>query len=149
LISTLTAGKRRGINRVEWPMRLPAPKMPAGNSLVLEGGAFFGPRMPEGTYTVKLVKGKDEYTSTVQLVADPRATYTADDRALQQKTVHRLYGMVESFTALTERVLSLRDQATARAAKLTGNDKKQLTDMAGKLDTMHKTLVATREGGWL
>ena len=86
LISTLPAGKRRGINRVEWPMRMPAPKMPGGNSIIMEGGAFYGPRMPEGTYTVKLVKGKDVYTSSVQLVADPRATYTADDRTLQQKT---------------------------------------------------------------
>ena len=68
---------------------------------------------------------------------------------LQQKTVHRLYGMVESFNALTERVLNLRDQANAAAAKLTGGEKKQVGDMAAKLDTMHKTLVATREGGWL
>jgi photosystem II stability/assembly factor-like uncharacterized protein len=149
LISTLPASKRRGLNRVEWPMRMPAPKMPAGNSIVMEGGTFFGPRMPEGTYTVKLVKGKDVFSSSVQLVADPRATYTAEDRALQQKTVHRLYGMVAAFTALTERVLDLRDQATARAAKLSGAEKKQLTDLANKLDTMHKTLVATREGGWL
>jgi photosystem II stability/assembly factor-like uncharacterized protein len=149
LVSTLPAGKRRGINRVEWPMRLPAPKMPAGNSIILGGGAFFGPRMPEGTYTVKLVKGKDVYTSTVQLVADPRSTYTAEDRALQQKTVLRLYGMIASFNSLTERVLGLRDQANARAAKLSGGDKKQLTDMANKLGSMHKTLVATREGGWL
>ena len=130
-------------------MRMPAPKMPGGNSIIMEGGAFYGPRMPEGTYTVKLVKGKDVYTSSVQLVADPRATYTADDRTLQQKTVHRLYGMVESFNALTERVLNLRDQANVAAAKLTGGEKKQVADMANKLDAMHKTLVATREGGWL
>ena len=130
-------------------MRMPAPKMPAGNSLIQEGGTFFGPRMPEGTYTVKLVKGKDVYTNTLQLVADPRATYTADDRALQQKTVHALYGMVESFNALTERVIDLRDQASAAAVKLTGSEKKQVVDMAAKLDAMHKTLVATREGGWL
>jgi hypothetical protein len=149
LISTLPAGKRRGINRVEWPMRMRAPKMPGGNSLVQGGGAFYGPRLPEGTYTVKLVKGKDVYESTLKLVADPRATYTADDRALQQKTVLRLYAMVESFNALTERVIDLRDQAAARAAKLAGGEKKQLADMAGKLDTMHKALVAASEGGWL
>jgi hypothetical protein len=126
-----------------------APKMPGGNSLVQGGGAFYGPRLPDGTYTVKLVKGKDVYESTLKLVADPRATYTADDRALQQKTVHRLYAMLESFNALTERVIDLRDQANARAEKLSGSEKKQLADMAGKLDTMHKSLVATSEGGWL
>ena len=57
--------------------------------------------------------------------------------------------MVESFNALTERVLDLRDQANVAAAKLAGGEKKQVADMANKLDAMHKTLVATREGGWL
>jgi len=139
LISTLTAGKRRGINRVAWPMRMRAPRMPGGNSIIFGGGAFFGPRMPEGTYTVKLVKGKETYSSSVQLIADPRTNYSADDRGLQQKTVRRLYGMVEDFAFLTARVLDLRNQA----------EKKQLAALAGKLDAMHKTLVATREGGWL
>jgi hypothetical protein len=149
LISTLPAGKRRGINRVEWPMRMRAPRMPGGNSIVMEGGSFFGPRMPEGTYTVKFVKGNQTYGSTLALVPDPRTTHTAEERALQQKTVRRLYDMVENFTFLTERVLDLRNQAQVRAAKLTGGDKKPLADLAAKLDTMHKTLVATREGGWL
>jgi len=139
LISTLSAGKRRGINRVAWPMRMRAPRMPGGNSVILGGGAFFGPRMPEGTYTVKLVKGKETYTSSVQLVADPRTNYSADDRALQQKTVRRLYGMIEDFAFLTARVLDLRTQA----------EKQKLAALAAKLDAMHKTLVATREGGWL
>jgi len=139
LISTLTAGKRRGINRVAWPMRMRAPRMPGGNSIIFGGGAFFGPRMPEGTYTVKLVKGKETYTSSVELVADPRTNYSAGDRGLQQKTVRRLYDMVENFAFLTAQVLDLRNQAQI----------KQLTALAAKLDAMHKTLVATSEGGWL
>jgi len=139
LVSTLPAGKRRGINRVGWPMRMNAPRMPGGNAIITGGSTFFGPRMPEGTYTVKFVKGKETYESTVQLVADPRATYSADERALQQKTMRRLYDMVESFTALTERVMAARDEAAKRGDK----------PLADKLDAMHKTLVATSEGGWL
>jgi photosystem II stability/assembly factor-like uncharacterized protein len=139
LVSTLTAGKRRGINRVEWPMRSRAPRLPGGNSIIFEGGSFYGPRMPEGTYTVKLIKADQTYTSTVQLIPDPRASHTAADRALQQKTVHHLFDMVESFTFLTDRVLDLRNQATAR----------KMTDLAAKLDATHKELVATSEGGWL
>jgi photosystem II stability/assembly factor-like uncharacterized protein len=149
LISTIPAGKRRGINRVEWPMRMKAPKMPAGSSIVFSGGAFYGPRASQGTYTVKLIKGKETYTSKIELAPDPRATYTAEERALQQKTVRRLYDMLGDFTFLTERVKLLRDQANARAEKLSGNDRKKLTSFAGKLDEQYKTLVATREGGWL
>jgi len=149
LLSTLPAGKRRGINRVDWPMRLKAPKMPAGSAIVFSGGAFTGPRAVEGKYTVKFIKGKETYTTTLDLVPDPRANYTAEDRSLQQKTARRLYDMLADFTFLTERVRNLRDQATARAEKLSGADKKRLTDYASKLDETYKTLVATREGGWL
>ncbi|HUP60292.1 MAG TPA: glycosyl hydrolase [Thermoanaerobaculia bacterium] len=149
LLQTLTAGKRRGINRVDWAMRMKAPKMPAGSSLVFSGGAFYGPRAAEGKYTVKLIKGKETYATTLELVPDPRATYTAEDRTLQQKTVRRLYDMLADFTFLTERVRTLRDQANARAGKLSGGDKKRLGDFATKLDTTYRNLVATREGGWL
>jgi hypothetical protein len=76
-------------------------------------------------------------------------SYTAEERALQQKTVRHLFDMVEGHTFLTERVKNIRDQAEARAAKLTGADKKPLTDLASKADVLYKTLVATREGGWL
>jgi photosystem II stability/assembly factor-like uncharacterized protein len=149
LMSTIPAGKRRGINRVEWPMRMKAPKMPAGSSIVAGGGALFGPRAPQGTYTVKLIKGKETYTSQISLVPDPRANYTAEERTLQLKTVRRLYDMLADFTFLTDRVKSLRDQANARAEKLSGADTKKVAAFAAKLDEQYKTLVATREGGWL
>jgi photosystem II stability/assembly factor-like uncharacterized protein len=149
LVATLPAGKRKGINRVEWPMRLKAPRMPGGNSLVQSGGTMVGPRMPAGEYTVKLIKGNDTYPSKVELVSDPRALYTAEERALQQKTVRHLFEMQENFTFLTARVMNLRDQANARLAKATATDRKPLSDLAAKADALYKTLVATREGGWL
>jgi len=149
LVSTLTAGKRKGINRVEWPMRLRPPRVPGGSSIVIAPGTMTGPRMPEGTYTVKLIKGDKTYASNVELVPDARAGYSAADRALQQKTVRALYDMVERFTFLTDRVSDTQKQAAASAAKLSGGDKTQLTALANKLDAMYKTLVPTREGGWL
>jgi hypothetical protein len=149
LVNTMAAGKRKGINRVDMPLRGRGPRMPGGNSIVLSQGSLFGPRMPAGTYTVKLIKGNETYTSTVELVPDPRATYTAEERALQQKSARHLFDMVESFTFLTERVMNVRDQAQARAAKVSGGDRKTLTDLANKSDALYKTLVATGEGGWL
>ncbi|HET6372970.1 MAG TPA: glycosyl hydrolase, partial [Candidatus Polarisedimenticolia bacterium] len=59
LVSTLPGGKRRGINRVAWPMRLTAPKVPKAASLVPNFFSFVGPRVPDGTYTVKMIKGKE------------------------------------------------------------------------------------------
>ena len=87
LVSTLPGGKRRGINRVDWPMRGPAPKVPAAADLVPSLFSFSARASPEGTYTVKLIKGKDTYTSKVTLVPDPRSKHTAEDRELQRETV--------------------------------------------------------------
>jgi hypothetical protein len=46
-------------------------------------------------------------------------------------------------------VQSLRDQANARAAKLSGADRKRVVDFAAGLDEQYKALVTTREGGWM
>jgi len=149
LLSTLPAGKRKGINRVRWAMRTPPPRMPGGNSIVFSGGVSLGPRLPAGKYTVKYVKGSETYTQTIELVPDPRLPYSAEDRALQQKTVRALYDMAERLTFLADRAVDVREQANARAAKLSGADKTQLASLANKADTLVKTLVATSEGGWL
>ena len=111
LVTTINGGKRRGINRVDWPMRLTAPKTAPGASLVPNLYSLLGPRVPAGTYTVKMIKGTDTFTSTIALVHDPRSTHTAADRALQQKTVMTLYGMVERLAALVEKIIAARDKA--------------------------------------
>jgi photosystem II stability/assembly factor-like uncharacterized protein len=149
LVSTLPAGKRRGINRVDWAMRMKPPQIPAGSSTISSGGSFYGPRAADGKYTVKFIKGKETHTATIDLTPDVRAKYTTDDRALQQKTVRRLYDLLADFTFLTERVRMLRDAANQRAEKLAGSDRKKLSDYASKLDETYKALVTTREGGWL
>ncbi|MEZ5471273.1 MAG: hypothetical protein R3E90_05785 [Marinicella sp.] len=95
IITTLVAGKRRGINRVEWPMRLKAPKFPPSTSLV---PGFVGPRVAEGTYKVELVKGKDKHYSTVELVPDPRSEHSMEDRLAQQKLSMQLYDAINNLT---------------------------------------------------
>src|SRR5258708_34770923 len=108
------------------------PRMPGGTSSVMSQGSIFGPRMPAGKYTVKLIKGSETYASTVELIPDSRANYSADERALQQKSVRHLFDMTESFTFLTQRVMTDRDQALARPAKLSGADRKPLIELADK-----------------
>jgi photosystem II stability/assembly factor-like uncharacterized protein len=149
LVTTLPASKRAGINRVPWPMRLKPPMVPAANKL--DFGSVFGPRVAEGKYTVKLIKGKNTYTTEVQLVADPRSTASAEDRALQQKTAMRLYDMLGDLTYVVESVADVRDQAKARAAALSKGDDagKAATAFADELEAFRKTLVATSAGGWI
>jgi photosystem II stability/assembly factor-like uncharacterized protein len=147
LLSTIPGGKRRGINRVPWPMREPAPPMPASSTFAGSIFSLFGPRMPEGTYTVKMIKGKDTYTSTVSLVPDPRSKVSAEDRALQRETTRKLYGMLERLTFVADSIVDARDQARARAEKLPKGDalQKRLSAFADAMEGQRTALVATKE----
>ncbi|HEX5757827.1 MAG TPA: glycosyl hydrolase [Thermoanaerobaculia bacterium] len=138
-VATLPGGKRKGLNRVAWPMRAKPPKMPPANSLVMNQYAMLGPRVPLGTYTVKVVKGDQTYPGTVELVADPRSRHAAEDRAAQEKLVWRLYGMLERLTYLADAVADAEAQAQKRGLKA----------LAASLAGLRKELVATSEGGWL
>jgi photosystem II stability/assembly factor-like uncharacterized protein len=151
LITTLPAGKRRGINRVLWPMRLKTPKMPGGNSVVQEPFSFLGPRVPAGTYTVKLVRGDQTLSGQVVLVPDPRSPHSAEDRAQQAKASLAAYSMLEKLTWTDDAALGLRNALQDRAAKLPAGDalRRRTEKLAADLNALHTTLVATAEGGWL
>ncbi len=144
LITTLPGKKRRGMNRVGWPMRLKAPSMPPANALVM---AFQGPRVPEGEYTFKLIKGKEVLEGKVELVADPRNPHPKEDRLLQQTTALDAYNLLGELTFLADSITDLRDQARDRADNLAKKDKAALEGFADDLDTLHGTLVVAGEGG--
>jgi photosystem II stability/assembly factor-like uncharacterized protein len=144
LITTLSGGKVRGINRVDWPMRLPPPKVPPATALV---PVFAGPRVPEGTYSFRLIKGKDTYEGRVKLVADPRSPHAAEDRQLQQRTALEIYDMLERLTYVVDAVIDLRDQARERAGRTSGGTARRLNRYADRLDEFREGLVATSEGG--
>jgi photosystem II stability/assembly factor-like uncharacterized protein len=120
-VASLPGGTRRGINRVEWPMRLKAPRMPAAN-LELGGGVLFGPMASEGTYQVKVIQDDKTYTSKIELVGDPLLPHTAEDRRIQHETLMRVYNSLERLADLDAQVVK------------------------AKRDDLHKRLVATRPG---
>lgn len=149
LITSAPGGKRRGLNRVTWSTRLKGPKVPPATNLVPQAFAFVGPQLPEGTYTVRLVRGKDTLTSRVELVADPRSPHTAADRTQQREVAHRLYRDLERLTYVVDAILDARDQARARVEKLGKTDAlaKKLDVTADRLDELRRSLVTVREGG--
>jgi photosystem II stability/assembly factor-like uncharacterized protein len=149
LRATYPGERRRGINRVQWPMRLKAPKVPPATSLVAQPGAFLGPRVPEGTYRVRLVVGDKAYENMVTLTPDPRFVDTREDRGLQDRTATRLYDMVQRLAYLVDATIDLRDQARARAAGLEAGDRlaRRLTTYADSLDAFRVSLVSTSSAG--
>ncbi len=146
LLTTLPGRKRRGLNRVGWPMRLPAPTVPPATALI---PAFQGPRVPEGTYAVRLTKGKTVLEGEVTLVADPRNPHPREDRLLQQRTALHVYDLLEALTFLADSVTDLRDQAENRAGGLSGRDRDRVEALRTGLAELHDTLVVTSGAGML
>jgi photosystem II stability/assembly factor-like uncharacterized protein len=144
LLSSIPGTKRVGINRVGWATDLKPPKIPPASSVLF--GGFVGPRLPEGTYKVKLIKGKETLESTVTLVADARNPHSAEDRKFKQQVDMRLYEDIERLGYVGDQLVALRDGAKKRAAAASAANKKKLETFADAADTLRKSFVATGDG---
>ncbi len=147
LLDTIGGSKHRGLNRAMWSMRLKAPNVPPAASAAF--GAAQGPKVLPGVYTVKMTKGDQVYTTKLNVVTDPRAKYTAEDRKAQYDLAMKLYGMLDHMSWAVDNILEVRDGANQRAAKLPEGDplRKQLATLATSADQLRSKIVATKEGG--
>ncbi|HLK19972.1 MAG TPA: hypothetical protein VKT81_13505, partial [Bryobacteraceae bacterium] len=147
LVDTLPANSRRGISRVEWSMRMKAPRVPPGATAA--GPTVIGPRVLPGLYTVKMTRGTDTFTTKLNVQLDPRATYTVADRKLELDAAMRVVALLGDMSFDVDRINGVHDALLERAGKLPANDalRKQCTDEAAKVDEIRKKIVATKEGG--
>jgi photosystem II stability/assembly factor-like uncharacterized protein len=147
LVDTLPSNSRRGISRVEWPMRLKAPHVPPAASAAFE--AAQGPRVLPGTYAVKMTRGKETYTTQLVVGLDPRAKFTLEDRKLEFDAAMRAYNLLDDMSFDVDRINGVHDALMDRAGKLKGDEAfgKRLQNLAQKADEMRKKIVATKEGG--
>jgi len=142
----LPAGKRRGINRVAWPMRLKPPKYPPSTALV---PGMVGPRVPEGTYQVTLVKGDKTLTGQVSLVADPRSKHSAEDRQAQQQLSMRLYNAINDLTFTVNQLQDLKKQLGDMKSKLPKSASKKVDKFTGAVDEYVHSVAASGKAGWI
>src|SRR5881296_230131 len=147
LLDTIAGSKHRGLNRAAWSMRLKAPTVPPAATALFE--ASIGPRVLPGTYAVKMTKGDQVYTAPLKLVLDPRAKFTLEDRKAQFDLAMKLYKLLDHMSYASSAIESLRDAATARAAKLPATDalRARLQQLADDSDKLRTQIVATKEGG--
>jgi hypothetical protein len=148
-VDTVAGSKHRGLNRAGWSMRLKAPAVPPAATVL--GEATQGPRVLPGTYTVKMTKGDNVYTEQLNVVLDPRAKYTIEDRKAQFDLTMKVYHTIEHMTYSVEAIEGVRNAANERAAKLAEKDplRKQLQDLAAQCDVLRGKIVATKEGGMI
>jgi hypothetical protein len=135
VIDSIPASKRRGINRVFWSMQVPPPRVPRAAQLAFQSSQ--GPRVPPGTYTVRLTKGGETIEEKLDVVVDRRAPYGAAERQAQFDAVMKAHALFGRMSALTDRI----DAAIVAATKAKDTAK------AARLGEVKKKIVATKEGG--
>jgi hypothetical protein len=147
LLGTIPSSKRRGLNRATWAMRLKPPKVPTAASAA--GGSQIGPRVMPGTYTVKMTKNKEVYTTQLQVVNDPRSKATAEDRRAQYDLSMKLYNALGEMTYAVDRLNVVRLALDDRAAKVPADDplRQRLMAASAQVDELRRKIVATKEGG--
>jgi hypothetical protein len=111
--------------------------------------AAFGPRVVPGTYTVKMTRGKETFTTPLNVSLDTRAKFKPEDRRQDFEAVMRVYNLLGDMSFDVDRINSVRDALAARAGKVKDADPlhKQLVTMSESVDAMRRKIVATKEGG--
>jgi hypothetical protein len=147
LVDTLPSNNRRGISRVVWPMKVKAPRVPPAAVAAFE--ASEGPRVVPGTYTVKMTRGKETFSTQLVIVLDPRAKFTVADRQQQFDAVMNVHALLGDMSYDVDRINGVRQELLERSQEVKGDAvlTKHLQDLAQQVDTIRRKIVATKEGG--
>jgi len=126
-----------GLNRYAWNLRYPEAKKFEG--LILWGGGTDGPRVPAGTYTVRLTVGEETATASAELKQDPRTTASLADLKAQfdfllaaNRKLGEIHEQIERIREVRKQLGDLRKRA----------GKGPITDAAKDLD---KKMTAIEE----
>jgi len=147
VVDTITATKRRGINRVAWSMHVKPPKVPRAATVAFS--ASQGPRVVPGTYTVRLTRGTNVIDTKLVIGLDRRAPYNVAERKQQFDAAMRVHALFGEMSGLVEQIEMARGGAQARMKALAQGDdlSKSLRTVSDQLEELRKKIVATKEGG--
>jgi hypothetical protein len=83
-------------------MRMPAPRVPRAAQLATN--AVQGPRVPPGTYTVRLTKGAQVLETKLTVAIDRRAPYGVAERRANFDAGMRMHALFGDMSALVDRI---------------------------------------------
>ena len=83
-------------------------------------GAIQGPLVVPGTYTVKMTKGDEVYTTELKVVEDPRTKYTMAERQAQFDLTMKLYNMLDHMSWAVDSIIGIRDAANRARRQAAG-----------------------------
>lgn len=146
LVQSMPGSKRKGVNKVYWNQRMTPNKAAAGGTK-MDRGAMLAPQVLPGTYTLKLMVGKEEYKHPIVLVHDSsNSTYTLEDRQAQHKAAMELYGMQKQLNTLIEEVNAEQKLLKESGEKIKSDKvKKLLKSYNQSLEEFRSGLLATKQ----
>jgi len=136
----LSPGKAKGINVVEWGYSIKQPRVAKGKTFSF--GGFTSPRVKAGKYKVVMTKGKDTYTTEIELKYDPSSLLTPEEREDQYNTTMRLYNLTEEL-AYTVYEIDAYLEKGEQVLKDDPKSKKTIQPMMDELNGLKETLVVT------
>lgn len=139
-ITTLSPGKSKGINVVNWGFTSEAPKMAEAKTLSFAG--FTPKRVPAGRYKVVLTKGKNTYEHEIELKYDDTSLATLEDRKEQEALTNTLFNMVEDLAYMVYEINEYEKAATTVVGEHP-KGKKIATKFKDALEKLRKELVIT------
>jgi len=129
VISKLTPGKSKGINIVNWSGNIKQPKIAKGKTLAF--GGFATPRVQAGLYTAVIIKGKEVYEHTFEIVNDERSGLSLADRNLKHDIIAKMYKMTEELAFMVYQIDTFIESLETK------------NKLKSKLNELKKTLVIT------
>jgi photosystem II stability/assembly factor-like uncharacterized protein len=139
-VTDLDAGKSKGINIVEWNFLTKPPKLATGKTFAF--GGFTSPRVSAGTYKVVIQKGKDTYTSLLEVQYDPKSPIALADRKLNEATTKKLFDMSQELAYIVYELDETVAAAEAQKAKIPSSAK-AVTPLINELTKLKEKLVIT------
>jgi photosystem II stability/assembly factor-like uncharacterized protein len=143
LVQTAAGGKAAGINVAEISPLMPFPKQaPTTNQEALGRGAF-PPSLPEGTYSFKIVKGKEEYPGSFDIKFADDCPFTPSERKLRYDATIRAYNLLNELGYYFYQHRAMHEQADKLSKDATLDKKlsKQLEDFASDVKKYNATLT--------
>ena len=139
-VASITPGKSKGINVVNWNFTSSIPKMAEGKTFSFSG--FTAKRVPAGKYKIILTKGKNQYEQVIELTYDDSSLATLEERKEQELMTSEMFDMVEDLAYM---VYELREHQkfAEKVMEDQPSGKKKAQAFYDALESLRKELVIT------
>lgn len=139
-ITSISPGKSKGINVVNWSFNSSSPKTAEGKTLDFAG--FSPKRAPAGKYKVVLTKGKKTYEQIIETKYDASSLTSLVERKEQEALTATLFDMVEDLAYIVYQINETQNQAKA-VIESHPKGKKSAQKLIDALESLRKDLVIT------